>query len=98
MTKKLWLLAGAAALAAISIGAKRFMDPPAVDGPATAARIVASLTERCPMTTPGDVAAFDACRTTIGQGPEGEAVGSASVLWGGEQPSLEPIPVGHVAM
>ncbi len=41
MTKKLWLLAGAAALAAISIGAKRFMDPPAVDGPATAARIVA---------------------------------------------------------
>jgi hypothetical protein len=88
MTKKAWLLGGVAVLAAISIGAKKFTASPAVDGPATAAKIIASLTERCPMATPGDVAAFDACRTTIGQGPEGEAVGSGSVLWGGEQPSL----------
>jgi hypothetical protein len=88
MTKKAWLLGGVAVLAAISIGAKKFTASPAVDGPATAAKIIASLTERCPMATPGDVAAFDACRTTVGQGPEGEAVGSGSVLWGGEQPSL----------
>lgn len=87
-TKKLWLLAGVASLALISIGAKKFTASPAVDAPATAARIVASLAERCPMATPGDVAAFDACRTTIGRGPEGEAVGSGSVLWGGEQPNL----------
>jgi hypothetical protein len=88
MTKKAWLLAGVAALAVVSVAAKKFMAPPAVDGPATAARIVASLAEHCPMAQPGDVAAFDACRTTIGQGPEGEAVGTGSVLWGGEQPSL----------
>ena len=88
MTKKLWLLAGVASLALISVGAKRFTAPAPVDGPAAAAKIVASLAKRCPMTTPGDVAAFDTCRTTIGQGPEGEAVGSASVLWGGEQPNL----------
>jgi hypothetical protein len=88
MTKKTWLLAGVASLALVFIGAKAFLASPSVDGPATAARIVASLAERCPMTTPGDVAAFDACRTTIGQGPEGEAVGSGSLLWGGEQPNL----------
>jgi hypothetical protein len=88
MTKKTWLLAGVASLALVFIGAEAFLASPAVDGPATAARIVASLAERCPMTTPGDVAAFDACRTTIGQGPEGEAVGSGSLLWGGEQPNL----------
>jgi len=88
MSKKVWLLAGVASLALISVAAKRFTAAPAVDGPAAAARIVASLVERCPMAAPGDVAAFDACRSTIGQGPEGEAVGSGSVLWGGEQPSL----------
>jgi len=86
MSKKVWLLAGVASLALISVAAKRFTAAPAVDGPAAAARIVASLVERCPMAAPGDVAAFDACRSTIGQGPEGEAVGSGSVLWGGEQP------------
>jgi hypothetical protein len=88
MNRKAWLFAGVAALAVVSVAAKKFIAPPAVDGPATAGRIVASLSERCPMATPGDVAAFDACRTSIGQGPEGEAVGTGSVLWGGEQPNL----------
>jgi hypothetical protein len=89
-SRKAWLLAGVASLALISVAAKKFTSAPAVDGPATAARIVASLAGHCPMTAPADVAAFDACRTTIGQGPEGEAVGSGSVLWGGEQPNVAP--------
>ena len=89
MSKKTWLLGGIAAAAVASAGATMFAnDSPKVDRPALAAQIVASLKERCPMAAPGDVAAFDTCRTTIGQGPEGEAVGSGSVLWGGEQPNL----------
>lgn len=86
MTQKVWLLGGVAALAMISVAAKKFTETPPVDGPATAAKIVASLAERCPMAPVGDVAAFDVCRSTIGQGPEGAAVGTGSVLWGGEQP------------
>jgi hypothetical protein len=91
-TKTLSLLAAALALAGVSLGGKWYLEPqstPAVDGPATAARIVASLAERCPMTTPGDVPAFDTCRATIGQGPEGEAINTVSVLRGGEQPTVE---------
>lgn len=86
MTKKTWLLAGVAAVAVASAGAAMFNRAPKVDGAALGARIVASLAERCPMAGLGDVAAFDACRTTIGQGPEGDAIGTNSVLWGGEQP------------
>ena len=88
MTKKTWLLAGAAALALVSVAAKQFAGPPAVDREAAASRIVASLVERCPMAAPGDVAAFDACRAAIGQGAAGDAVGTNAVLWGGEQPHL----------
>ena len=49
-----------------------------------AADLAASLARECPMASPGDVAAQDACRQNIGQGAE-RAMRDYSFLFGGEQ-------------
>jgi len=50
-----------------------------------AADMAASLAKECPMASPGDVAAHEACRKAIGQGPEAR-MREGYFLFGGQQP------------
>jgi hypothetical protein len=50
-----------------------------------AADLAASLTKECPMASPSDVAAHEACRKNIGQGAEAR-MREGMLLFGGQQP------------
>jgi len=68
------------ALVACNVGSK-------VDVEKYAADLVASLTKACPMASPSDAVAHDACRKSIGTGADA-AMREYSLLWGGDQPEV----------
>ncbi|MGE4221049.1 MAG: cytochrome b, partial [Alphaproteobacteria bacterium] len=59
----------------------------AFDVPAYAGAVAASLAKACPLADPGDIAAHEACRKAIGQGPE-KSMRGYSFLFGGQQPGI----------
>jgi cytochrome b561 len=75
-------LAAALALGGLLSGPARAQAP--FDIHAYAAELAASLARECPMASPGDVAAHEACRKNIGTGPE-RSMRGYSFLFGGEQ-------------
>src|SRR4051812_3004227 len=56
-------------------------------GEPDAAALAASLARACPMGSPGDVAAQEACRSRLGKGADG-AMRDYSFLWGGDAPGV----------
>lgn len=87
MLPRRWRQTSTAALVAILIAvpASDSRADEGFDFEKFAAAVAASLAEACPMTSPGDVAAHQACRDAIGTGPEAR-MRHDYLLFGGQQP------------
>lgn len=77
------LAAGFLAVSALAAAPAR--ADTAFDAGRFAADLAASLSKACPMASPSDSAAYEACRKNIGQGAE-SAMRGYSFLFGGQQP------------
>jgi cytochrome b561 len=76
----------AVALGLLSLPSPVTAAEPAFDVDKFAAEMAASLAKACPMASPSDVAAQEACRAAIGRGAESR-MREDYILFGGQQPS-----------